>query len=461
MPNLISSIVTSLLCALSITACSSEVGEEPEIDPPQQNNARVIVVGAGIAGLKAAHDLKARGVDVLVLEAQANVGGRLKVNRSQGIPFDEGASWIHGSGEDNPITELARQAEMNLFETKDESVVVHDADGGLYTPKLLRDSESLFNSTLDLVREDGSRNRSFKQVYDDLDEEPEFKNVRLRDYMMSAYLEFNIGGDISKLSSSEFDSDEAFDGTEQLVTNGYDRLANYFAKNLQVVTNAAVREIEYSAEGVEITTTDGRSFEGKAVVVAVPLGVLKQNKIEFTPALPAVKQSVIQRMHMGNVNKFLLKWDSTFWDNSVHYIGYTGQQKGRFNYFLNVNQFAPNSHALMTFTFGDQADVSEQQSDEQIINEVVANLRAIYGPSVPAKKPTLLRTKWRSNPYTYGAYSYVGVGSSTEDFDIIAEPVAGRIFFAGEHTSTDHRGTVHGAYLSGARVADELKLAGF
>lgn len=461
MPSSVSSIVTALLCALSITACSSEVGEEPEVAPPQQKNAQVIVVGAGIAGLKAAYDLKARGVDVVVLEAQAVVGGRLKVNRSLGIPFDEGASWIHGSGDDNPITEFAGPAGMNLFETKDESVVVHDADGGLYAPKLLQASEALFNNTLDLVRDDGASDRSFKQVYDDLDAEPKFVNSRLRDYMMSAYLEFNIGGDISKLSSSEFDSDEAFDGKEHLVTNGYDKLANYFAKNLNIVTNAAVREIEYSAEGVEITTTDGRSFEGKAVVVAVPLGVLKQNKIEFTPALPADKQSVIQRMHMGNVNKFLLKWDSSFWDNSVHYIGYTGDQKGRFNYFLNVNQFAPGSNALMTFTFGDQADVSEQQSDEQIISEVVANLKAIYGPSVPSQKPKLLRTKWRSNPYAYGAYSYVGVGSSTEDFEAIAEPVAGRLFFAGEHTSTDYRGTVHGAYLSGARVADEIKLAGF
>jgi monoamine oxidase len=76
----------------------------------------VIVVGAGISGLAAAQKLKEKGFDVVVLEAQDRVGGRLRSNRSLGIAFDEGASWIHGVN-NNPITDLAQKAGMSTFYT--------------------------------------------------------------------------------------------------------------------------------------------------------------------------------------------------------------------------------------------------------------------------------------------------------------------------------------------------------
>lgn len=448
-------IILGVCLSISLVACSNEAGSEVIVSTTVSNpKSTVIVVGAGLAGLKTAFDLKQNGIDVIVLEAQSKVGGRLKTNRSLGIPFDEGASWIHGSSFENPITDIANVSGLNLFETKDQSVKVYDVSGEQYSFESLEKSEEYFEAVKDHVREKGKAEVPFKTVFDELN--PQFVNDRVKDYMLSAYLEFNIGGDISKLSSSEFDSDEAFDGTEQLVINGYDTLADYFAQDLNVVTNAVVLEVNYRNEGVLVTLQDGRVFTGDTVVIAVPLGVLKQDKIKFIPELPNDKREAIQRMHMGNVNKFLVQWDESFWDDSVHYIGYTSNQKGRFNYFLNVNQFSQDANALMTFAFGDQADVSEGQSDDEIINEILVNLRSIYGASVPESKPKLLRTKWRSNPYSYGAYSFVGVGSSTEDFGIISQPVVSKIFFAGEHTSSEYRGTVHGAYLSGLRVAKEI-----
>ena len=81
--------------------------------------------------------------------------------------------------------------------------------------------------------------------------------------------------------------------------------------------------------------------------------------------------------------------------------------------------------------------------------------RTMFGSAVP-KPSKMLVTRWSTDPYSLGAYSYTGIGVVAEDFDGLAVPVAGRIFFAGEHTLFDYHATVHGAYLSGTAAADKV-----
>jgi len=67
-----------------------------------------------------------------------------------------------------------------------------------------------------------------------------------------------------------------------------------------------------------------------------------------------------------------------------------------------------------------------------------------------------MRTKWGLNPFTFGSYSFVGINGNSSDYDELSKSVENKVFFAGEHTSRDYRGTVHGAYLSGIREADKI-----
>jgi monoamine oxidase len=158
---------------------------------------------------------------------------------------------------------------------------------------------------------------------------------------------------------------------------------------------------------------------------------------------------------MGNVNKFLFSWNTPFWETDVQYIGYTPDTKGKFNYFMNMLKFLPTSYSLMTFAFGDYATVTETMSDSEIISEVMAQLKTIYGNSIP--NPTnMLRTKWGQNINTFGAYSFAPNSTTSADFDTMAKEISNRLFFAGEHTIRDYRGTVHGAYLSGIREAEKI-----
>jgi monoamine oxidase len=188
--------------------------------------------------------------------------------------------------------------------------------------------------------------------------------------------------------------------------------------------------------------------------VTVPLGVLKSNYIEFFPSLPMPKQNAIQKVGMNCVNKFLLTWDTAFWDDE-QYICYTPDKKDKFNYFVNVKKNVPDVNALMTFAYADEARRTESKTDEEIVNEIMIHLKDMYGNDTP--NPTqMLRTKWQTNENTFGAYSYTAVGTEMKHFDDLAEDVDKKLFFAGEHTHIDYFSTAHGAYLSGIREADKI-----
>ena len=411
----------------------------------------VLIIGAGIAGLAAAKKLKDKGFTVIVIESQEKIGGRLRTDRSLGIAFDEGASWIHGPN-GNPITKLASQAGANTYLTDDDNLAVFDNNGTAYSETFLDSQYTEFENALNAVLDAGTKQQSFQTIFNSL--YPTQANNRLWKYMLSAYLEFDTGGDISKLSSKHFYDDEAFRGKDVIVTNGYDKVANLLGQGLDIRLNSRVTEINYTATK-SLVKVNGNSIEADYVIVSVPLGVLKNNSISFQPSLPALKLSAIQNIQMGNVNKFLFIWNTPFWDTNIQYIGYTPDTKGKFNYFMNMMKFLPTINGLMTFAFGDYATVTETMTDDQINSEVMAQLKTIYGNSIP-NPTTMLRTKWGQNINTFGAYSFATNGTTSADFDTMATEINNKLFFAGEHTERDYRGTVHGAYLSGIREADKI-----
>lgn len=409
----------------------------------------VIIIGAGISGLAAAKTLHERGFQVTLLEAQDKVGGRLRSNRSLGIAFDEGASWIHGIKK-NPITDLAQKAGMNTFETLDESRKSYDLGGKLRAASVYDDTEDELYDILASLSKKGNATQSFEAVFKQ--QYPNHANDRLWKFFLSTYLTFDTG-DLDKLSSLLYNEGEEYGGAEKIATNGYDSIPNYLAKGLNVQLNQRVNKVDYSGSKVQVSH-NGSTSSADYVVVTVPLGVLKKNSIQFSPALPSAKQTAIQKIGMNCVNKFLLTWDTAFWDD-VQYISYTPETPDKFNYFVNVKKIHPSVSALMTFAYAEYARTTESMSDTQVINEIMAHLRDIYGNNIPNPRH-LLRTKWGSNENSYGAYSYTAVGTEMQHFDDLAEEVNDRLFFAGEHTEIDYFSTAHGAYLSGIREAEKI-----
>lgn len=409
----------------------------------------VIIVGAGISGLAAAKKLKEKGFSVTVLEAQDKVGGRLRSDRTLGIAFDEGASWIHGIN-GNPITGLAEKAGMATFHTADESIKSYDIGGILRDDALYGDAEDEFFEILETLMNNGSAAQSFEQVFNA--NYPQYAGDRLWKFFLSSFVTFDLG-DLDRLSSLLYNEGEEFGGIEKIATNGYDTIPNYLAQGLDIQLNRRVSRVDYSGDKVKVTH-NGDISEADYVIVTVPLGVLKKNRIEFTPALPAAKQQAIERVGMNCVNKFLLTWDTAFWDE-VQYISYTPEARDKFNYFVNVKLFHPSVNALMTFAYADYGRQTETMTDGQVTEAIMAHLRDIYGANIP--NPTnMLRTRWDGNENSFGAYSYPAVGTEMRHFDDLAAAVNDKIFFAGEHTEIDYFSTAHGAYLSGIREADRI-----
>ena len=154
------------------------------------NNKKIIVVGAGISGLAAAKKLHEKGYDVVVLESHDKVGGRLRTDRSIGIAFDEGASWIHGIN-GNPITNLARQAGMTTATTDDDSILCYDLGGKLRSDSSYSKAEDELYHILDTMMSKGSISQSFETVFNNL--HPTKVNDRLWKFLLSTYVTFDLG----------------------------------------------------------------------------------------------------------------------------------------------------------------------------------------------------------------------------------------------------------------------------
>lgn len=299
-----------------------------------------------------------------------------------------------------------------------------------------------------------------------------------------ANLEFANATPLTSLSLKHWDQDDDFEfsGSHMTVRNGYSCLPAALAEGLDIRLNTAVRHVRYNRTGVEIVTqstskssiTTTQTFKGDAVLITLPLGVLKSHPsgVQFHPPLPEWKTAAIHRMGFGNLNKVVLCFDRVFWDPNTNLFGHVGSttaNRGELFLFWNLYK----SPVLIALVAGEAANKLENVSDEIIVGSAIAVLKGIFGSSaVPQPKETVV-TRWKSDEWSRGSYSFVAAGSSGNDYDLMASPVAPlaltgmppgnpappnppRVFFAGEHTIRNYPATVHGALLSGLREAGRI-----
>ena len=425
----------------------TETADEPDDDGPDPD-VDVVVIGAGIAGLAAARSLADAGRRVVVLEATSRVGGRLRTDRSLGIAFDLGASWIHGV-DGNPITDLAAAAGAPTVELDFDDVTAFDEGGRRWSPGVFARAEAEFDALIEGLADEGDDGASFAEVLASVD--PTWFDDRLRGFFTSSYLTFDTG-DLDELSSTLYDEGEVFGGPEVVMADGYDTLATFLAGGLDVRLDHPVDRVAVTSGGVEIATR-ATTIRASHAVLAVPLGVLQARAITFEPPLPDPVLDAVDGVGFSAVDKFLFVWEDTFWD-ATDYLVYTPERRDVFNWFLNMDSLHPGSHALMTFAYADEARATGAMSDAEVVELAMTHLRDMYGPDVPLPM-AMRRSAWVNYPYTRGAYSFTSVDTDMAYFDELAAPL-GRLHMAGEHTDRDFFSTAHGAYLSGRRAAGEI-----
>lgn len=416
-----------------------------------ETGQRVIVVGAGLAGLSAARMLQDAGIETLVLEARDRIGGRIWTSRLwPDLPVDLGASWIHGV-QGNPLTGLADAAAARRLSTSYDASLALDEMGREVD---LTDSAEATDALIETARKGLEKDVSLKEA---VAAHPGWTRAdararRLIRHQINGSVEAEYGGDWSEVSAWSFDDSEEFGGGDVLFPGGFDQITNHLARGLTIRLGQRATELAPLAQGVEVTLADGSVLTADHVVVTVPLGVLQAGQLAIAEPLAPSRQAAIDTMRMGLLNKCWLRFDRIAWPEDVDWIEWLGPEDGHFAQWVSLAHVA-GLPVLMAFHAGQAAREREAQSDAALQEEAHGALKAMFGNAFPVPVASQT-TRWAQDPLALGAYSFNAVGVSAKTRKALAgSDWEGRLVFAGEAASPRHFGTAHGAVLSGRAAA--------
>ena len=422
--------------------------------------ARILIIGAGISGLAAARLLAQAGHQVTILEGRNRTGGRIWTSRVwKTAPMDLGASWIHGI-EQNPIAGLANKFNIEMLETDYSRKSVYDVSGRLLDDTTADHIDWMYSDLLAHLRSLRATGRADAPLMDAINAWiKEYKingteQVQLL-YAVHAQIELLQGADATDISLLSWNNSDKPHARDAMFRQGFGQIIDGMAEGLDIRLEQPVSSIEVGARGV-IVKTAAETFRADRAIVTLPLGVLQSADVTFLPQLPAPKRLALSRVHMGVVNKCYLRFREVAWPERSQWLGHIREKRGEWAAFMNLYPIIRKA-ILVGMNAGRFAAQLEAQSDEVTVRAALDSLRAMFGAGIPDPELALI-TRWQSDPFARGSFSYLGVGAVPADHDALAAPMGDRLFFAGEHTSRQ-AGTVHGAYESGLRAAKELAAA--
>ncbi|XP_035790022.1 spermine oxidase-like [Anopheles albimanus] len=467
-------------------------------------NPRIVIVGAGVAGVTAASSLYRAGLtNITVLEASQRIGGRIRT-----IPFGDdgpvelGAQWCHGEG-GNVAYEMASVfpglLKTSMFTENDFLV----QSNGQKVPEEI--SDRLWELAQSIV-ESTARDTNTGTLGD-------FVTTRYRSKILSDPEYSDINRQLAEQFLVSFHNSErghyAYDSwydvaastdDDYVETEGEQALAwtgrRGFSSILDIITgsfpgstkslvpinqltkfNKVVSNIRWrgTTDGyVKVTTEDGSLYNADHVIVTVSLGVLKAtSRAMFTPALPTINQNAIDGINFGTVNKVFMFFDAPIpagFGNVVNLLWFDRdlqalrQSKHAWaeavGFFYRIDS---KPYVLCAWLNGAQGRQAELLSDATV-QEGLLYLLSLFGRNYKfGNVQSILRSKWSSDRFIRGSYSSRSI--TTERLETgpnnLARPLRDAaneplVMFAGEAASATHYSTVHGAMETAQREATRL-----
>ncbi len=428
----------------------------------------VVVVGAGVAGLSAAQILKDHDFEVVVVEARDRIGGRtntIQVGDGFGDGFvDEGAAWIDGTPA-NPLYDMVQAAglqvkEMNYVDPWRIQIYDAEHNAWLGRTKVLRELirvESLLNKLYEKTSfadgDEGSLADRIEQLLKTSRGSSQTK--RILHFILRSICDINFADPSEQLHPNACALTSDYEGDQSMIMGGYRQLVQLLATGLDIRLGEVIQTIEYDANEVRIIS-DQTMYTGSHVILTVPLGVLKAKQIDFNPMLPAAKLRAIECIDFGRLEKLILKFETPFWQakvNKKQNFCYIASKQGDFPIFFDLTDTA-GCPMLATLLVGEQA--TQLVNDPSRSIEQALELLAKLYPQKYQPPSATHTTNWQQDPFTLGSYASIGLQTKAEDFETLAEPVAGRLLFAGEATNREHMGYVDGAMATGIREARRI-----
>jgi monoamine oxidase len=417
---------------------------------------RVLVIGAGMAGLGAAARLAKGGAQVTVIEARDRIGGRTHTSHLwPDLPVDMGASWIHGTT-GNPVTKLARKVGLRITPTTYDRSVTMDHRG---RPVDFIRAAKHAGKLLDRARAAASGLEADVSLETALADFPDWQALTPRDravfrLAINTRIEHEYSGDWAQLSAWHFDDGKDFPGDEAVVTPGFGPILDHLARGIDTRLSEPVTGIAPSPRGVTVTTARGQ-HQADCAVVTLPLGVLRSGRVALAEPLDRKRQRAIDRLGVGLLNKCVLRFDRVFWPEAADWIDYLSPAE---TLWADWTSYLPatGQPLLAGFNAARTAEEIEALDDRATTASAMEALRAMFGSAVPAPVGSQV-SRWRQDPCALGSYSFLAVGSSSKDRKaLFGADWEGRLFFAGEATSADHAATVHGALITGRKAAESI-----
>lgn len=264
------------------------------------------------------------------------------------------------------------------------------------------------------------------------------------------------GAALDDVSLRYWHSEVTFRGPDATFVNGYVGIygqlhADIVRRNGKVRLNEVVEAISLAEDegSVSVTTRVGgeeRTYTARHVVCTLPLGVLHHSPPRFIPPLPQRRIDATSRLGQGLLNKIIVAYPRAFWPDNEYFALLPSAVSAAFLPILNSRALLAQNlmvvngqNALLFFVGGKAGEALETVSDEHVASHIHKIIAHHFATEEIPEPEAVLVTRWNSDPYARGSYSFLKAGGQPQDFRELARPLWGdRLLFAGEATDPDH-----------------------
>jgi monoamine oxidase len=419
-----------------------------------------IVIGAGVAGLAAARELQKAGLDFLVLEARARIGGRIFTIRDprSPIPIELGAEFMHGSSAET--FEIVRAAKLRAVDIAGEHWRVRNGSWSQVDD---------FWHALDLVFRKIDRREPDQSFRDFLDQKPGGRSLARERKLALEFVQgfHNADGAIISthaLAEGGSPGDDPEEQRQSRIIDGYDQIPNALGERLgeRVQLQAVVQRVVWKRGRVEVLTADGRRLTAARAIITVPLSILHAfDGIAFEPLVPAIEQTRTL-LATGTVLRIAVLFKEPFWEDRNQLL--VGKRSLNDLGFMHATEqaipvwwtaYPARVPLLVGWAGGPKASALREHTHHELCDLGIRIVAEQF-----RMKPRALRGQlvgwwshdWQRDAFARGSYSYSAVGGK-DAATLLARPVQRTLYFAGEAASSEGRnGTVDGAIASGRRA---------